>query len=337
MLDAEPVSVHRCEEGDYHLRWRHERPGTRVTISVIDDHREPHNSRTVEEVEGESLRLGGLPRDRRHLFHLRDEHGHEALIAERSLPLQGSPNFRDLGGYLAEDGRRVKWGYLYRSGQLSTLSERDLALLGDVALDVICDFRRVEEQDRDPSLLPEPGPEIVSVPIIPGSNASFFSAAGGETEIDRQGMFDFMVEINRNFVLEQCEAYARMFEALLSREDTRMLVHCAAGKDRTGFAAALLLTVLGVPRQTVMQDYLLSAEYFIAEKQLDYLRAKYRMDLEAEHLLPVLQVFPEYLQAAFDAIEEEFDSFEGYLEEALGVTAAQQEELRRRYLYPALT
>ncbi len=123
-----------------------------------------------------------------------------------------------------------------------------------------------------------------------------------------------------------------MFEALLSRDDTRMLVHCAAGKDRTGFAAALLLTVLGVPREVVLQDYLLSGEYFIAEEQLDYLRAKYGMNLEADLLLPVLRVAPEYLQAAFDAIDEEFASFEAYLEEALGVNAAQQEELRRRYL-----
>ncbi len=198
MLDADPVAVHRCEDGDYHLRWRHEKPGTRVTVSVIDDHREPDRSRQVEEVAGESIRLGGLPRDRRHLFHLRDEHGHEAIIAERTLPLRGSPNFRDLGGYRAEDGRRVKWGYLYRSGQLSHLSDEDIDLLADVALDVVCDFRREEEQERDPSRLPEPGPEIVSVPITPGSNASFFSAAGTDDAVDRQGMFDFMVEINRD-------------------------------------------------------------------------------------------------------------------------------------------
>jgi protein-tyrosine phosphatase len=333
MLDADPVSVHRCEQGDYHLRWRHRQPGTRVTISVIDNPAEPGSAREVESVQGESARLPGLARDRRHLFHLRDELGHEALLAERTLPLEGSPNFRDLGGYQTEDGRRVKWGYLYRSGQLSRLSDLDRALLADVALDVVCDFRRQEEQERDPSLLPQPGPQLLSLSITPGSNASFFSQAGDSDAVDRQAMFDFMVDINRDFVLEQCDAYSRMFRALLAREDTRMLVHCAAGKDRTGFAAALLLLVLGVPRETVMQDYLLTAQYFIAEQQLQYLRDKYEMDLEAENLMPVLQVFPEYLQAALDTIDEEFDSVEDYLEQALGVEPEQQELLRRRYLY----
>lgn len=333
MLDADPVSVHRCEAGDYHLRWRHTQPGSRVTISVLEDHRDLGSSRELAQVEGETARLGGLPRDRRHLFQLRDEHGHEVLLAERTLPLEGSPNFRDLGGYQTEDGRRVKWGYLYRSGQLSKLSGHDRALLQHVALDVVCDFRRMEEQERDPSRLPDPGPDVLSLCITPGSNASFFSQAGTSDMLDRQAMFNFMVEINRDFVLEQCDAYSQMFQALLAQEDTRMLVHCAAGKDRTGFAAALLLMVLGVPRKTVMEDYLLTGEYFIAEKQLDYLRAKYEMDLEAERLLPVLQVYPEYLQAAFDAIDEEFESLENYLEQALGVDTAQQELLRRRYLY----
>jgi protein-tyrosine phosphatase len=257
----------------------------------------------------------------------------ELHTRRRCLPLQGTPNFRDIGGYTSADGRTVKWGYLFRSGQLSALSELDRSLLAELGLNVVCDFRRVEEQERDPSNLPDPGPQVVSLPIAPGSNGSFLEQAGSSWEADRQAMFDFMVEINRDFAVQQVQTYASMFDVLLQSEDTRMLVHCAAGKDRTGFAAAIILLALGVSRATVMEDYLLTAQYFHPLREIDRLREKYDMqDLETEALLPVLEVHPEYLQAAFDAIDAEFASLEDYLHQALGVDAEKLELLRARYL-----
>jgi protein-tyrosine phosphatase len=252
----------------------------------------------------------------------------------RCLPLEGTPNFRDLGGYATADGRRVKWGYLFRSGQLSTLSAADLARLGELGLDVVCDFRRSEEQERDPSRLPEPGPRVVSLPITPGSNSSFLEEAGAHKDADRQMMFDFMLEINRDFAVGQGQTYGDMFDLLLQGDDTRMLVHCAAGKDRTGFAAAIILLALGVPRDTVMEDYLLSAQYFHPAREMERLRKKYRMEaMDASALLPVLEVHPEYLQAAFAAIDAEFASLDDYLHRHLGVDSAGREHLCNLYLY----
>ncbi|MCZ6829980.1 MAG: tyrosine-protein phosphatase [Gammaproteobacteria bacterium] len=257
----------------------------------------------------------------------------DSTARPRRLPLQGTPNFRDMGGYLSTDGRRVKWGYLFRSGQLSNLSASDQALLGELGLDVVCDFRRTEEQQRDPSRLPEPGPRVVSLPITPGSNDSFLDQASSHWQADRRLMFDFMLDINRDFALQQGEIYACMFDLLLQSEDTRMLVHCAAGKDRTGFAAAIILLALGVSRELVMEDYLLSAHYFHPAREIERLRDKYGMEeLETEALLPVLEVHPEYLQAAFDAIDAEFASLEDYLDRHLGVDADKRALLRSRYL-----
>ena len=257
----------------------------------------------------------------------------ESSTGQRCLPLQGTPNFRDLGGYLTADGRQVKWGYLFRSGQLSNLSTSDQAVLAALGLDVVCDFRRVEEQERDPSRLPEPGPRVVSLPITPGSNSSFLEQAGSHWHTDERVMFDFMLEINRDFAMQQCEPYASMFDLLLQGEGTRMLVHCAAGKDRTGFAAAVILLALGVPRVTVMEDYLLTAQYFHPHREIDRLRDKYGMEEpDAAALLPVLEVHPEYLQSAFDAIDAQFTSLENYLDQHLGVDAGKREQLRSRYL-----
>lgn len=249
----------------------------------------------------------------------------------RRLPFEGTPNFRDLGGYHTDDGRQVKWGYLFRSGQLSKLNADDQQQLHSLQLDLVCDFRRQEEQERDPSLLPEPGPTRVSLSISPGSNDSFFSEAT-EINVGRQEMFDFMVEINRDFALGQKLAYSSMFDYLVQRQPIRMLFHCAAGKDRTGFAAAIILLALGVSRERVMEDYLLTAEYFLPEKELSRLVEKYEMDLPAEIMMPVLEVHPEYLQAALDAIDEQFESIDHYLEDVLGVDQGKRERLRSHYL-----
>ena len=181
--------------------------------------------------------------------------------------------------------------------------------------------------------MPEPGPRIVSLPIAPGSNGSFLEEAASHWQADRQMMYDFMIDINRGFAVEQAETYAYMFDLLLQDEDTRMLVHCAAGKDRTGFAAAVILLALGVSRETAMEDYLLTADYFQPAREIDRLREKYSMEnLDTEALLPVLEVHPAYLQAAFDAIDAEYASLEDYLERYLGVDSGRRELLRLRYL-----
>jgi protein-tyrosine phosphatase len=252
--------------------------------------------------------------------------------SNRRLDLEGCPNFRDLGGYQTTQGRRVKWGYLYRSGQLSNLTETDLQQVAGLGLDLVCDFRREEEQERDPSLLPQPGPRVASLPISPGSNDTFLGQADSFGEADRKAIFNFMVEINRDFALGQQQAYSDMFAHLLAVEEGRMLFHCAAGKDRTGFAAAVIFLALGVSRETIMQDYLLTADYYHPHRELDRLREKYAMDLPAEALLPILEVHPDYLQAGLTAIDEEFASVDVYLEDFLGLGEAELGQLRERYL-----
>jgi protein-tyrosine phosphatase len=247
----------------------------------------------------------------------------------RKLALQGTPNFRDFGGYPAAGGQSVKWGYLYRSGQLSTLSDKDVELVGALELDLVFDFRRVDEQHQEPSKLPQSNPpRVVSVPITPGSNASFFD----QSDTDSVAMFDFMVDINRDFAEAQTATYARMFKEILDVGNAKLLVHCAAGKDRTGFAAAMILLALGVPREVVMRDYMLTADFFSPHLEIDKLRRKYQMELEAEAILPMLEVHEDYLSAALNSIERRFSSIESYLSEELGVGGVEQAELRGRYL-----
>jgi protein-tyrosine phosphatase len=256
----------------------------------------------------------------------------DELAAGRRVELEGTPNCRDLGGYRSSDGRRVRWGYLFRSGQLSQLTERDRDRLASLQLDVVIDLRREEEQDSDPSRLPDPPPAVESLPISPGSNDTFVSDAANWESASAGSLFDFMIDINRDFALGQQAAYRRLFERLLETPDCRMLFHCAAGKDRTGFAAAAILLVLGVPRETVMHDYLLTREFFHPHRELDRLRSKYQLEGHAPTFLPLLEAHPEYLGAALQALDEAYDDETAYFEEYLGLGPAELVELRRRYL-----
>lgn len=250
-------------------------------------------------------------------------------VNKRRIELEGTPNFRDFGGYPSSSGQCVKWGYLYRSGQLSALSAGDVDLLESLALDLVFDFRRSDEQQQEPSKLPgNRPPKVMSMPITPGSNTSFFEQA----DTDKRAMFEFMVEVNRDFAEAQTATYSRMFKEILEQGSARILVHCAAGKDRTGFAAAMILLALGVSRDVVMQDYMLTAEFFSPHREMDRLRAKYQMDLEAEAILPMLEVHEDYLSAALASIDSRYSSVEEYLAEELGVGELERVELRGRYL-----
>ena len=331
MLISDAVHIWREPDGDYHIEWQVTDPRTEVTVEPLaaDGELQLHYS----EQPGPGARLVGLPPARRHFFRLRDQHGNEVLATERRLGMDGAPNFRDFGGYGTAAGKQLKWGFLFRSGQLSTLSEQDVELLASLKLDLVFDFRRVEEQENDLSRLPQqPRPRVVSLPIIPGSNSRFFEEAGQQSD-KPDAMFEFMMEINRDFAGPQAATYGRMFAEILAAPGARFLVHCAAGKDRTGFAAAIILLALGVPQDVVMRDYLLTARYFRPERELDRLRSKYELEhMVAAAILPMLEVHEDYLATALRHIVENYGSVEDYLARALGVGSPELAELRARYL-----
>jgi len=112
----------------------------------------------------------------------------------------------------------------------------------------------------------------------------------------------------------------------------KTLVHCAVGKDRTGFAAAIILLALGVSRETVLFDYMLTRHYLLPGREVDRLSQKYGLNIEANSILPMLEVYPEYLQAALGAIDEHYPNMEVYLDQHLGVDETARAELRGRYL-----
>jgi len=256
--------------------------------------------------------------------------------AERLLPLEGGRNFRDMGGYPTADGRRVRWGRLYRSGSMSALTPPDYDHLKRLGVAVICDLRSNAERAAEPILWdgPDAPRRIERDYDMPLSDLMRTMRQGGATPAEVR---DAMLRLYGRLAYDHAESYRRLFEALLET-DGAVIFKCAAGKDRTGVAAALLLLTLGVPRPLVVEDYSLS------EKVVDYEKIARRPNsvgfghiskLAPELRAPLMRSDPEYLESALDYIIEREGSLERYMQGHLGFSAAHAERLRDRLLEPA--
>lgn len=331
------VRIERLDNGDYRLQWSGAPVTEPATIYAGDRDHKIDRDRPVAEATGNEAVIAGLDPRLRHYFELVFPDSTGVLAAERRLAFEGTANFRDMGGYRGYQGRMIRWGRLFRSGKLSQLTESDVALFGELDIGIVCDFRRDDERAREPSALPAANPpEIAGLPIMPGSTDSFFGGVRtGRASAD--DMAAFMAVLNRDLALNQTDKYRAMFDSLLRLNGRQLLIHCAAGKDRTGFGAALILGALGVDRDTIMADYLLSNEYIPIDREVAAMRARYDeffpADLDASVIRPMFEVRPDYLQAAFAAIDEAYGGLMQYLEQALRLNAGQIEQLRAEFLY----
>ena len=257
---------------------------------------------------------------------------------DRHIPLAGQPNFRDLGGYAAADGRRIKWGVVFRSGELSQLTDDDVGKLGELGIRTVVDLRSPEEVSaRGEGRLP-PGVRVVPMPIassdmfaklIPMFLKGDFSAVPP----------DLLDRINRVLVREFTEQYAGLLGALSDPASRPLVFHCTQGKDRAGFGAAMVLSALGVPWDTVLEDYLLSNHYRKEEndKMLEMIRglASGRGDGEeiaSSRVEGLLYVKEQSLQAAHAEIIERHGSVEAFLTNGLGCSSEGLARLRNELL-----
>ncbi len=254
----------------------------------------------------------------------------------RHLPVAGAPNFRDLGGYRTADGRSVKWGALYRTDALNELTDADQAYLERLNIRRIVDFRVAEEAAQAPDRLPPSLQAVyVNVPVMfNGQNYSDFIKRMMSGDTKELHLADMLTQTNRRLVLESSPLFRDWLHDLLKTSDGAQVLHCTAGKDRTGFASAIFLLALGVSQDTVMQDYLLSNQYLHAKNE----RALWKMRIfslfraDTEGVQQLMKVDPRYLQAAFDAMQQQYGSIDNYLREALGVDAKFKAQLQARYL-----
>lgn len=340
MFDLSACHVERNADQDYELRWRTLEPGHLVSVYMADDREffygQQNFGTPVLTTRDQQALIPNPDKSVRHYFCLRSQQGETAILAERRLPLVGTPNFRDLGGYQTECGRQLKWGKLYRSSKMSRLTEEDLAYVKRLGLTLVCDFRQVLEQELEPTFLGhDSGHNVASLPVTPGSRGNFMeNLHQGIIAVDDAS--GFMEQMNRDFVASQLPKYSEMFQLILAG-DHPTLIHCASGKDRTGFGAALILDVLGVDEHAIVEDYLLTNRYLPIEEEIKQLSSQFKDESgEAvpEHVLrPMLELRPEYIHACFEEIRRHFATREHFYESALDLNKDKIASLKDRFLH----
>lgn len=244
---------------------------------------------------------------------------------DRVFRLQGATNFRDLGGYPGRGGRPLRWRRLFRSDHLGALTDVDRATLAALGLARCVDFRGRAERAATPCELPGVVQHSLAIEPTVVQRMQDLTAAG--QRLSAAVVADLMRDLYRALVVEQAPRFAELFEHLLA-SDAPLVFHCTAGKDRTGVAAALVLSALGVPRELVLQDYLLTNEVF-RHPPLP------RSDTPPEVLAVLWRVQLDFLETALQAIEAEHGSVERYLGARLGLTPAALDALAARYLQEA--
>lgn len=245
-------------------------------------------------------------------------------------------NFRDLGGHTTRDGRRLPHGRLFRSGHLAHASDADRAILASFGLRKVFDFRTASDIELDGrDRLPE-GVESVLLPMPDPARSRGIREILEESGPDRLEEFfgggkaeAMMRESAAGLVRERREPYGHFLRALASPDAFPALFHCSAGKDRAGWAGSVVLLTIDVPEEEVIEQYLLSnraAEEIIARQRT------HGREIWDDVLRPLLEVRREYVEAAFEAVREDWGSFDGYLEKGLGITAAERDAIRRNLL-----
>lgn len=251
------------------------------------------------------------------------------------LPLEGALNFRDIGGYRTRDGKTVKYGKLYRSGELTSLTEADLDyLLNTLGVKAVCDLRNPEEVRASPQRFPAGRVNYLPLPILQGMATAedgrvakaLFS--GDVEKIDHafQQTYITMIDVSAPY-------FGRALKLLADPANLPAITHCTAGKDRTGIIVALLLALLNVPDPAIIADYSLSNLAF----ERVYQTAKHNKGLTStglnpDVLIPILIAKPQWIDGTLRHIQHAYGSVEHYVTTAGGLSATDIQCLKDNFL-----
>ncbi len=240
------------------------------------------------------------------------------------MKIAGATNFRDLGNHRTQQGETVAPRRLFRADHLGALTAQDVAQIRALGVRRVLDLRGVNERAAAPCALPEVA--VHSLAIEPTIVQKLSDLIADGHRLTPGEVLAHMQDTYRGFVRHNTHRFAELFGHLLESDEPTVF-HCTAGKDRTGFAAALILRSLGVSEADAMRDYLLTNE------RLKPMEAS-RHGLAPEVQLVLWRVQPEFLQAAFDAVDADYGGMEAYLREGLRLREPERERLRELYLSP---
>ncbi|VVQ15600.1 tyrosine-protein phosphatase [Pseudomonas fluorescens] len=244
----------------------------------------------------------------------------------RRVSLVGAINFRDLGGYSAGEGRTIKWGQLFRSDSLAELSDDDLLRVAPLQLRSIFDLRHLHERNEKPNRLDAAwSVKTHAIGFYP-HGAEDLMVRVKNREVSLAAVHEIFRLMYGRLPVDQAATYGQMLQQLVAPNALPALIHCTSGKDRTGFAAAVVMLALGVTRESIMHDYMLSNQ---SPRDLTFMVGE---GADPDVVSAVQRVTPDYLEAAFEAIDATYGSDLDYLRQGLGFSTDQRQHLQRLLL-----
>jgi protein-tyrosine phosphatase len=311
------VTAERAGDGRVLVRWAgadtFPSPTVRIELAAGDPDSPAVETTELPAAAGEAVfnDVAAFPRS---WFRISFGPGPHLLAAERKLPVAGTLNFRDLGGYPVAAARRVRWGRVFRSDNFALVPAEAWRQLQAMGLREIFDLRHAAERERSPSVIPDDLDIAISLLAIGGEAAEAPDLVDLLSSGDRDSYgLDFMVEMYQKLVVEHGPTFARLLEHLADPGRLPAVFHCTAGKDRTGVAAALLLEVLGVERSLVLDDYELSTRYRSGPR-IEELRPRLvAAGVDVEAVRPFLSAPRPALAAALTTVDERHGSVVEFL------------------------
>ncbi len=258
----------------------------------------------------------------------------DGFAYEREIHLKGTTNTRDIGGYVTGDLTVLRQGQIIRSENLSRLTADDFRKLEEIGLKTVIDLRTDREHAKAPTVWQGDNPPTFYHFPVGDSNDAWFSAQRKMMKRNRfteKQALDHMVEGYRMIAEEGTPSYRKLMDVVLDESNWPVLIHCNAGKDRAGIAVALIMEALGVDRETIMEEYLLTNELAHTDKKAEFMARESRKlsgankssgrSPSASDWSPIVGVRPEMLEAYYASVEDRYGSMEAFLAE-LGVDRA---------------
>jgi protein-tyrosine phosphatase len=253
----------------------------------------------------------------------------------RNKVMESIHNFRDFGGYSAQNGKRVKQGLLYRSASLERASYNDLKNLSALGIQTIIDLRTRKEKQKNPDRSPENSQlKFIHIPIkVKMHNESGFLLQLLSLLFGKARMIDYheaMKGVYREYVTNFRSEFSEVIKLASDSRNLPLLIHCVGGKDRTGFACALIQLILGVPVETVMHDYLKTNDH--SHELKDEIQKKLKkfsaFGVAIEKFFPLFEARKEYLEAAFGQIKNDFGTIDDYVRDGLNFSDEAKQRLK---------
>jgi protein-tyrosine phosphatase len=277
---------------------------------------------TADSYTAEAPREAGRP------YFLIERSRERRIIAARHLALQGAYNFRDLGGLETTDGKVVRWGQVFRSDVLAQLTAADYLRLNAIGISLVCDLRTREERRTAPTEWKDGSPTFILAPVSEDEKGNTRSSnlqatlQSGTVTVDEGRMI--FEKFYTETALQSAAKFGTVLRAIAST-DRPSLFHCQGGRDRTGMTAAFLLQILGVPKETILADYVLSTKYLSQRPAAEQTQLSQRY-------AQVIELQPRYIEAIFAGIDKKYGTFDRYRREALGLTDEEVRKLKARLL-----